>query len=544
MNFTEWRTAQAQLSEDLTGAWVGLNDRANEIAAEDGKQTVTNSLWAAAGLLALALAAFLLSLWMANRLIGRLTRLRKETLNLAEVELPETMRKVGAGEHVDPEDARLDFGEDEIGSVAEAFNRAHTAAVSAAVNEARTREGVRAVFLNIAHRSQMVVHRQLEILDEAERRQEDPALLETFFRLDHLATRERRNAENLIILGGGQPGRQWRNSVPLVELVRSAIGETLDYARVHTRRMPQVFIVGNVVADLIHLLAELVDNATSFSPPQSRVEVSGTVVGKGIAIEITDQGMGMPVEELDRVNEVLRHPPNFGVDTLSANSRLGLFIVSQLGDRHGISVQLTESEYGGIRAIVLVPNSVVTTDPTPVAGRQSERSAGSRPERQPARPMPTQTSPEYGSAAVGVATLTAPPSTPPAEPPVAPSQAWANAERGDTAAPHTGYAAPTAATSWHEEPTPAFEPEVASPQPPPVNNADGRPNLPRRRRQASLAPELAHDGQPAAEAQQPSRSAEQARDLMSAIAYGTQQARHSAPHPGYGTTDETEGEGR
>ncbi|MGY2063735.1 sensor histidine kinase, partial [Nocardia gipuzkoensis] len=170
--------------------------------------------------------------------------------------------------------------------VAKAFNQAHTAAVAAAVTEARTREGVRSVFLNIAHRSQMVVHRQLEILDEAEQKQEDPALLETFFKLDHLATRERRNAENLIILGGGQPGRQWRRPVPLVELVRSSVGETLDYARVRTARMPQVFVVGSVVADLIHLLAELVDNATTFSPPQSRVEVTGNIVGKGVVVEI------------------------------------------------------------------------------------------------------------------------------------------------------------------------------------------------------------------------------------------------------------------
>lgn len=265
MTFAEWRSAQEQLSVPVIDAWKSLNDHANQIAADEGKRTATNSLWAGAAVLALALVAFLLSLWLANRLIGRLKRLRNETLDLAEVELPETMRKLAAGEQIDPQAAHLDFGDDEIGSVAKAFNRAHTAAVSAAVTEARTREGVRAVFLNIAHRSQMVVHRQLEVLDEAEQRQEDPAMLDAFFRLDHLATRERRNAENLVILGGGQPGRQWRTPVPLVDLVRSAISESLDYTRVHNRRMPQVFIVGNVVADLIHLLAELLDNATAFS---------------------------------------------------------------------------------------------------------------------------------------------------------------------------------------------------------------------------------------------------------------------------------------
>ncbi|MET4611689.1 signal transduction histidine kinase [Rhodococcus sp. PvR044] len=546
MTFAEWQTAQEQLSAGVIGAWKGLNDHANQIAADEGKRTAANSLWAGAAVLALALVAFLLSLWMANRLIGRLTRLRKETLDLAEVELPETMRKLGAGEQIDPKAAHLDFGDDEIGSVAQAFNRAHTAAVSAAVTEARTREGVRAVFLNIAHRSQMVVHRQLEVLDEAEQSQEDPALLETFFRLDHLATRERRNAENLIILGGGEPGRQWRSPVPLVDLVRSATGESLDYTRVHTRRMPQVFIVGNVVADLIHLLAELIDNATAFSPPQSRVEVSGNVVGKGVAIEITDQGMGMSVEELDRVNEMLRNPPDFGVETLSATSRLGLFIVSQLGGRHGISVQLTESEYGGVRAIVLVPNSVVAADATPVAGHQPDRFAGHRPERRIATAIPDLDSSESVSAAAGVATLAPPAPAPPIEQPVqsvAPPQAWSNVERIDSA-PHTEYTESSVATPWHEPPTPAVEPEALTPQPLPDNGGGVRPSLPRRRRQASLAPELAHDTQLEVDAQQPSRSAEEARDLMSAIAYGTQQARHSEPPQGYTTRDEMEGEGR
>ncbi|WP_231569389.1 nitrate- and nitrite sensing domain-containing protein [Prescottella defluvii] len=548
MTFAEWNAAQEQMSAPVIDAWSELNDRANEIAAADGKRTATNSLWAGAGVLGIALVAFLLSLWLANRLIGRLKRLRNETLDLAEVELPETMRKLAAGEQVDPQAAHLDFGNDEIGSVANAFNRAHTAAVSAAVTEARTREGVRAVFLNIAHRSQMVVHRQLEVLDEAERNQEDPAMLEAFFRLDHLATRERRNAENLVILGGGQPGRQWRTPVPLVDLVRSAIGESLDYTRVHNRRMPQVFIVGNVVADLIHLLAELLDNATAFSPPQSRVEVSGNVVGKGVVIEISDQGMGMPAEELARVNEMLRNPPDFGVETLSETSRLGLFIVSQLGMRHGISVQLSESEYGGIRAIVLVPNSVVAPDPTPAVSDVPDRFADHRPEVRAAGGLPALDSAESTSAAVGVATL-APPISAPAveqsEQPGAPERAWAHLDRVDSApqSEHTNYSATTA---WHEAPAQAAEPAPLTPQPLSDNGGDGRRSLPRRRRQASLAPELAYDPrpEPETEAQQPQRSAEQARDLLSAITYGTQQARHSAPSPEYPIWDEMKGDGR
>ncbi|MBF6146225.1 sensor histidine kinase [Nocardia nova] len=536
MSFADWRTSAEQLGDQLLAAWQYQNDHANQTAVDDGDRTATNSLWAGAGVLAIAIIAFLLSLWLANRLIGRLKRLRTETLALAEVRLPETMRRLSEGENVDPEieAARLDFGHDEIGSVANAFNRAHTAAVAAAVTEARTREGVRAVFLNIAHRSQIVVHRQLEILDEAEQRQEDPALLETFFRLDHLATRERRNAENLIILGGGEPGRQWRRPVPLVELVRSAIGETLDYARVRAHRMPQVFIVGNVVADLIHLLAELVDNATSFSPPQSRVEVSSNVVGKGVAIEISDQGMGMPADELERANEMLRNPPDFGVATLSANSRLGLFVVAQLGARHGITVRLSESDYGGIRAIVLVPTAVVAAD-APLADHLPERFAGRRPEPAMTGEMPAIPAAETTSAATSLATLSPP------QP-----QAWSDYPRTDSA-PRTDdrswadTPARREAPPRHELPaTPTDQPARRSPQRPSYTGSDARPPLPRRRRQASLAPELAHDPQPDAASPQRPRSAEQARDLMSAIENGTRQGRRSQPGP---TPDEQEGEG-
>ncbi|WP_227982367.1 nitrate- and nitrite sensing domain-containing protein [Nocardia spumae] len=540
MSFADWRAAAEQLGDQLLAAWQYQNDHANQTAVRDGERTATNSLWAGAGVMAIAILAFLLSLWLANRLIGRLKRLRTETLALAEVRLPETMRRLGEGENIDAETeaARLDFGHDEIGSVAKAFNRAHTAAVAAAVTEARTREGVRAVFLNIAHRSQIVVHRQLEILDEAERRQEDPTLLETFFRLDHLATRERRNAENLIILGGGEPGRQWRRPVPLVELVRSAIGETLDYARVRAHRMPQVFIVGNVVADLIHLLAELVDNATSFSPPQSRVEVNGNVVGKGVALEISDQGMGMPADELERANEMLRNPPDFGVATLSANSRLGLFVVAQLGARHGITVRLSESDYGGIRAIVLIPTAVVAAE-APVADHLPERFAGRRPEPIMTGEMPAISAGESTSAATGLATLSRP-------------QSWSDFPRTDTVPrtdPPGGYETPDREEPGgryeprHELPAPTDQPGRRTPQRPSYTGSDARPPLPRRRRQASLAPELAHDPQPEDAAPQRPRSAEQARDLMSAIENGTRQGRRSQSQPGYSSPDEQEGEG-
>ncbi|MEC3917526.1 sensor histidine kinase [Nocardia sp. CDC160] len=374
ISMADWQRSSDEVTHGLADLWQAENTDAQQLASEAASETTRTSLWAGAGMIVVAIVAILVALALANRIIRRLTRLRDRTFALADEELPETMRRLAAGEGLDAEIAKptLDFGRDEIGQVAAAFGHAHAAAVAAAVTEARTREGVKSVFLNIAHRSQVVVHRQLEILDAAESQQEDPALLDIYFRLDHLATRERRNAENLIILAGGRPGRQWRNPVPLLELVRSAVGETADYTRVRTGRLPQAFIAGRAVADLIHLLAELIDNAATYSPPQSRVDISGASVGRGVAVEISDQGMGIPADHLDRLNALLGAPPDFAVTSLSEDSRLGLFVVSRLAARHDISVRLSDSDYGGIRAIVLIPSSVIEGEiPAP-----DQRSAG------------------------------------------------------------------------------------------------------------------------------------------------------------------------
>lgn len=521
MSINDWRHAADQVSQQLVALWVDTNVAAMNHMRSAAADRADNSLLAGGSLAGFAIVTFVLSLWLANRLIGRLRRLRTETLALADEHLPETMRKLTSGEPVDLEKdtTTLDFGTDEIGSVADAFNRAHTAAVGAAVTEARTREGVRAVFLNIAHRSQIVVHRQLEILDEAERRQEDPALLEIFFRLDHLATRERRNAENLVILGGGQPGRKWRRPVALLELVRGAVAETLDYARVQTGRLPEVFVVGTVVADLIHLLAELVDNATSFSPPQSRVEVSGTVVGKGVVVEISDQGMGMAPDDLERANTMLTDPPDFGVATLSVDSRLGLFVVAQLAQRHRISVRLSDSDYGGIRAIVLIPNTLTTTEPNAV-DRLPQYLYGHRADT----PPPVA---EIPGGLVGEIPALSQTRPDPAPTPVATLPPTRSIPEGPR------------------------HPNPANTQPPEAPPYGSRPALPKRRRQASLAPELAKEQAPQKDSgSRRARTAEQARNLMSAIENGTRQGRQAEADP-YPTsrmtasppTDEQDGEG-
>jgi signal transduction histidine kinase len=394
MDLAAWQDAGRQVSDALSRLWGQLHDYATTLIEDSGRAAFTNSLWAGGGIVVVTIVALLIAVRLANRLINRLTRLRVETLRLANDQLPEIIGHLRDGKPVDIETilTRLDFGNDEIGQVADAFTTAQRTATAAAVQEAKTRVGVNAVFLNIAHRNQVVVHRQLEVLNEAQRLRQDPDQLQLLSKLDHLATRSRRNAESLIILGGRRPGRQWRNPVPLTEIVRSAVAETEDYARVHTGRLPAVQLLGTVVGDLIHLLAELLDNATSFSPPISRVEIRGTMVGDGAVVEIEDEGLGIPGEERDRINARLRNPPDFGVMSLSGDARLGLFVVARLAARHGIVVTLAESGRGGARAIVFIRGPLIApmedgehtghTDGF-TSGERPETAAHTPPQRQP-----------------------------------------------------------------------------------------------------------------------------------------------------------------
>ncbi|MFC8385722.1 nitrate- and nitrite sensing domain-containing protein [Nocardia sp. NPDC057272] len=366
IGLADWQDASKHVGLALQKLWEDQSGDAHVIAREQGERDTDSALLGGALIALAAVAAFLVALVMANRFIARMHRLRHDTLELADERLPEVMRRVATGETVDTaaEGSSLDFGTDELGQVAAAFNRAHVAAMSAAVAEAQTRAGISTVFLDIAHRSQVVVHRQLALLDRAERDESNADQLDLLFQLDHLATRARRNAENLIILGGEQPGRRWRKPVPLLELVRGAIAESLDYTRIAAKQMPDVRVSGHAVADVIHLLAELMDNATAFSPPETQVVVSGIVVGRGVAVEVVDQGLGMSESDVAERNAMLADPPAFSVGTLAGTSRLGLFVVATLAGRHGISVRLSESVYGGVRVVVLIPSALAeASDP-------------------------------------------------------------------------------------------------------------------------------------------------------------------------------------
>ncbi|MFJ2264320.1 nitrate- and nitrite sensing domain-containing protein [Streptomyces sp. NPDC087844] len=313
----------------------------------------------------LGLAAVLFSLFMSVRigrsLIRDLRRLRQEAHETAGVRLPSVMRRLSAGEQVDVETEvpRLEYEKNEIGEVSQALNSLQRSAVEAAVKQSELRSGVADVFVNLARRSQVLLHKQLTLLDTMERRTEDTDELADLFRLDHLTTRMRRHAEGLVILSGAAPSRQWRRPVQLMDVVRAAVAEVEDYERIEVRRLPRMAVTGSAVADLTHLVAELLENATVFSPPHTAVQVLGERVANGFTLEIHDRGLGMASEALLDANLRLAETPEF---ELSDTDRLGLFVVSRLAQRQNVRVSLQPSPYGGTTAVVFVPDALLSDD--------------------------------------------------------------------------------------------------------------------------------------------------------------------------------------
>ncbi|MFD8395234.1 nitrate- and nitrite sensing domain-containing protein [Streptomyces sp. NPDC059680] len=312
------------------------------------------------GLVALVFSLFL-SVRIGRGLIRDLRQLRLEAHEASGVRLPSVMRRLSAGEQVDVETEvpRLEYDKNEMGEVGQALNTLQRAAVEAAVKQAELRSGVSEVFVNLARRSQVLLHKQLTLLDTMERRTEDTDELADLFRLDHLTTRMRRHAEGLVILSGAAPSRQWRRPVQLMDVVRAAVAEVEDYERIEVRRLPRVAVTGPAVADLTHLAAELLENATVFSPPHTAVQVLGERVANGFTLEIHDRGLGMTAEALLDANLRLAETPEF---ELSDTDRLGLFVVSRLAQRQNIRVSLQPSPYGGTTAVVFIPDALLSDD--------------------------------------------------------------------------------------------------------------------------------------------------------------------------------------
>jgi signal transduction histidine kinase len=357
----------------LTSTWqkanydAATNAAATTLATDQGlANDAKNRVWLTAGTGAVGLVLTLIVTLLLSRSINRrLTALRRSALTLAQEQLPSVVSRLRRGESVDvaAEAPPLRVGNDEIGQVGQAIDTVRQTAIRAAVDEARVRQGVNDMFRNLARRNQSLLQRQLTVLDEAERRTTDPDVLEDLFRLDHLTTRMRRHAEGLIILSGAPPGRSWSAPVKLIDVMRGAVAEVEDYARVTVSTTARMSLSGSAVTDVIHLLAELIENATTLSPPFTQVRVSGETVANGFAIEIEDRGLGMTPQRLQELNERLASPP----DINPANTeQLGLFVVGQLARRHGIRVVLRPSPYGGTAAVALIPPALIVED-TPAA---------------------------------------------------------------------------------------------------------------------------------------------------------------------------------
>jgi signal transduction histidine kinase/CHASE3 domain sensor protein len=329
----------------------------SQVTSSARSALVTLVVAASLGLLAV-IASVIISVNMGRRLFRRLTHLRQSALALAHDRLPGLLARLRDGEQidVDAEAPAAESSADEIDQVQQAFNVMHRAAVAAAVDEANLRRGINEVFRNLARRSQLLLHRQLGLLDGMERRAEEPGHLEDLFRIDHLTTRMRRHAEGLIVLSGESPGRGWHHPVPFIDVLRAAVAEVESYTRVRVQVRPGTALAGHAIADVVHLLAELIENATAFSPPDTLVRVQGDLVGRGFAVEVEDSGLGLTEEQLEQINRDLASLPAFD---LSRSDRLGLFIAGRLAHRHDIRITLRPSAYGGITAIVIIPSPLV-----------------------------------------------------------------------------------------------------------------------------------------------------------------------------------------
>jgi len=387
--------------------------------------------------LLLLLLVLLVSTTVARSLIRPLRKLRTDALDVAGHRLPEMVRRLSQSEGTD-EGVEIEpigvTSTDEIGEVARAFDQVHREAVRLAADEAMLRGNLNAMFINLSRRSQSLIERQLSLIDSLEQSEQDPGRLSSLFRLDHLATRMRRNSENLLVLAGHEVTRRWSQPVPLVDVLRAAISEIEQYERVVLNVQPGIVVVGQAVNDAVHLVAEIVENATTFSPEDTQVYVSGQPLSSGgVLLDITDNGVGISDQEMSHANWRLDNPP---VVDVAVSRRMGLFVVGRLAARHGVRVRLRHAQAGGLTALIWLPDTVAAPEVAPPLGRLRRFEAD-----------------DYGPAA----SLSAPTST---LPPSAASQATAAARipRFSPTAP-TAPASPAAPSA---PPAPSFSPAANS----------------------------------------------------------------------------------
>jgi HAMP domain-containing protein len=356
---TQLGTVERSLVNAITDRTVQLRNAA-----------FVSALVVAIAVLLLLALSLLFTVMVARSMVRPLRRLRAGALEVAGVRLPETVRRMSESEgsavplEVEPIDVD---STDEIGEVARAFDQVHREALRLASNEAALRGNVNAMFVNLSRRSQSLVERQIRLIDDLEQGEQDAERLANLFQMDHLATRMRRNSENLLVLAGHEVSRRWTQSVALVDVLRAAVSEIEQYERVTLNVQPGISVRGQAVNDVVHLIAELAENASSFSAADTPVKVSGHLLNSGgVLLDITDQGVGMGAEEMAHANWRLDNPP---VVDVAVSRRMGLFVVARLAARHGIRVRLRPASAGGggLTALVWLPDEVISHDSATVA---------------------------------------------------------------------------------------------------------------------------------------------------------------------------------
>ena len=361
---TGWDASASGVLKGLTAAETKAGTGATAKANPFGWDTLGASGVAVVLGLVGVLLSLVVSVLVGRGLIVELLDLRNDALEVAGRRLPQAMRRLHAGQGVDI-DAEAPMRRlvgDELAQVGTALTAVQRAALKAASERAELLSGISGVYVSLARRSQVLLHRQLDLLEGMRQRRQDPNELHDLYRVDYLATRMRRHSESLLILSGIAPGRGWRDPIPLADVLRAAVVEVENAHRVQIWAVPKVSVVGGSVADVIHLLAELVENAAAFSPPSTKVQLRAARMRDGVLIEVEDSGFGMNEEALAEANRKIQSDK---VDLLDAK-QIGLFVVNRLRERQGVRVELRASPNGGVTAAVFLQENLVRDD-MPVA---------------------------------------------------------------------------------------------------------------------------------------------------------------------------------
>jgi signal transduction histidine kinase len=365
-NFTQ--TSEITQMRLVSNGLVGqITAQANSLE----RSALRSAIIVSVATLVLLLLVLLITTFVARSMIRPLRKLRAEALEVAGSKLPDLVRRLSESEGGDASAEIEPIGvnsTDEIGEVARAFDQVHREAVRLAADEAMLRGNLNAMFVNLSRRSQSLIERQLSLIDNLEQTEQDSDRLSSLFRLDHLATRMRRNSENLLVLAGHEAqSRRWSQPVALVDVLRAAISEIEQYERVVLNVQPGIQVVGQAVNDVVHLVAEIVENATTFSPEDTQVYVTGQpLTSGGVLLDITDNGVGISEQEMAHANWRLDNPP---VVDVAVSRRMGLFVVGRLAARHGVRVRLRHAQSGGLTALIWLPESVAAPESAQPLGR-------------------------------------------------------------------------------------------------------------------------------------------------------------------------------